>query len=117
MKTLIAFLLLPFSAFCHPAERVSGTLPAETNAFQSALRSQITELVDVPDFIHENDLRNDYKAVVCIKPDGSIFPESSNCINAELKSYVEEELRRIRLRQNVPPEDTRIFLIIRFKVF
>ena len=117
MKNILSILLLiPTLVFVYPL-KASNASRTENMTFQAALRSQILALIEVPEFIHENNSRNDYKAVVCIRPDGRIVPESSLCSNAELKTYVEEELGRIRLKQNVPQEDTRIFLIIRFKVF
>ncbi len=112
---ILILLILSALAFCSPEAAGAGR-HSENQSVQSALRSQIASRIEVPDFIHENNTRNDYKAVVRIRPDGRILTESSQCANAELKSYVETELRRLRLEQELPSEDTRIVLIIRFKV-
>lgn len=82
---------------------------------KETVRREIVRNINCPDFIEQNDVTNQVKALVNVDQDGTVSVEEINSGNPRLITYVKEQLQNMKLK-SVVGEPQRFVLVINFKV-
>jgi len=85
----------------------------EKNAKES-VRREIIRNISCPDFIEDNSITNQVKAIVQVDESGNIKVDEINSANPQLISYVKGQLQAMKVKN--PGEGQKFVLVINFKI-
>jgi hypothetical protein len=83
-------------------------------AAKENVRREIIRNITCPDYVTENSEANDVKAMISVDKDGKVSLYEINSANLQLRNYVEETLRKMKMK-NTPPTE-KFILTVKFRV-
>jgi hypothetical protein len=78
------------------------------------VRREIIRNITCPEFVTQNSEANDVKALVSVDESGKVTVYEINSANPQLKSYVTNTLKEMKIRNSVPTE--KFVLVVKFRV-
>ena len=78
------------------------------------VRREIIRNITCPEFVTENTQANDVKALVSVDENGNVNLLEINSANTELKNYVANTLKEMKIKNAVPTE--KFVLVVKFRV-
>ena len=82
---------------------------------KETVRREIIRNISCPDFIEQNDVINQVKALVQVDENGAVSVEEINSGNPRLMSYVKDQLQNMKVKTMVG-QPQKFVLVINFKV-
>lgn len=83
-------------------------------AAKENVRREIIRHITCPEFVTSNTEANDVKALVQVDENGNVNLFEINSANVELKNYVANTLKEMKLKNAVPTE--KFVLVVKFRV-
>ena len=83
-------------------------------AAKENVRREIIRNITCPEFVTENSEANDVKALVSVDETGKVTLYEVNSANPQLKSYVVNTLKEMKVHNAVPTE--KFVLVVKFRV-
>lgn len=83
-------------------------------AAKENVRREIIRNITCPEFVIENSPANDVKALVSVDENGNVNLFEINSANTELKNYVANTLKEMKIKNAVPTE--KFVLVVKFRV-
>ena len=83
-------------------------------AAKENVRREMIRKIQCPEFVTENSESNDVKAVVSVTGNGAVSVHEIESENPQLKQYVENTLRDMKLKNAMPTE--KFVLVVKFRV-
>jgi hypothetical protein len=78
------------------------------------VRREIIRNITCPDFVTENSEANDVKALVSVDENGKVNLYEINSANPQLKKYVENTLKQMKMKNAMPTE--KFVVVVKFRV-
>ncbi len=83
-------------------------------AAKENVRREIIRNINCPEFVIGNSEANNVSAIVQVDEDGNINVSEINSANPELKKYVANALRGMKIKNTVPTE--KFVVVVKFRV-
>ena len=83
-------------------------------AAKENVRREIIRNITCPEFVTENTEANDVKALISVDENGKVSLYEINSANTQLKNYVANTLKEMKMKNSVPTE--KFVLIVKFRV-
>ena len=83
-------------------------------AAKEKVRKEIIKNIACPDYVKENSVANDVKAMVSVNEDGKVNLHEINSANIRLRNYVENVLKEMTVKNT--PAIEKFILTVRFRV-
>lgn len=83
-------------------------------AAKENVRKEIMRNITCPEYVTENTEANDVKAIVSVDEKGKVSLYEINSANQQLKNYVEQTLKQMNLKTELPTE--KFVLVVKFRV-
>ena len=107
LATVALILLSSFQSFATTPELIE-------KAAKENVRREIIREITCPDFVTENSEANNVKALVSVDEFGKITVYEVNSANADLKKYVTDTLKEMKIRNG--EAIGKFILIVKFRV-
>jgi hypothetical protein len=115
MKKIITTTILVAASLFMSSVAISATNSANIKkSAQETVRREIERNIACPDFIQENSVINQVKAIVKVDTAGHVKVEEINSANPQLKAYVIDQLQNMKLKST--SENQKFVLVINFQV-
>jgi hypothetical protein len=116
MKTTVknsAFIIGYFTLIC--ALGIIAAVPVKVEkAAKEKVRKEMIKNIVCPDYVKENSVANDVKAMVSVNEEGRVSLHEINSANLRLKNYVEDVLKKMTVKNT--PAIEKFILTVRFRV-
>ncbi|HLP21496.1 MAG TPA: hypothetical protein VK174_14385 [Chitinophagales bacterium] len=114
MQSQIKTIALSASLLFFTSLAIAGNTVTIEKANKENVRREIIRSITCPDFVTENSEANDVKALVAVDESGKVTLYEINSANPELKKYVVNTLKEMKLKSCTPTE--KFVLVVKFRV-
>jgi len=110
------FVILLFAVLLLTGNLGAKAIPTQPvkKDVKEKVRLEIAKSITCPDFIEENDVINQVKAIVEVDDNGRVKVLEINSANSQLKDYVSSRLENLAVKN--PGQSQKFILLIRFVV-
>lgn len=114
MQIHIKSIALTAGLFFITSLAIAGNSGVIEKANKENVRREIIRSITCPDFVTENSDANDVKALVSVDDNGNVTLYEVNSANPQLKNYVANTLKEMKLKTSTPTE--KFVLVVKFRV-
>lgn len=83
-------------------------------AAKETVRREIMRTIACPEFVTENSEANDVKVLVSVNEKGEVSIHEINSANTQLRNYVENTLKEMKIKNSTPIE--KFVVVVKFRV-